>query len=773
MKNKVFIIIDNLGTGGTQRQIIEYLKFANRDKFLIKVINLDKNYNTLEEEITKIGYEVIGIEHRGFLNLSTVFQLKRLFKEERPDIVHTFLFTSDFYGRLTAKLANVPVIISSVRNVDIWKKWHHILADKILARWTDNITINAENIRPYLVEKVKINPDKIVKIYNGIDVNKFLHRPSSIVHRDSLGIKDDNFVVGMVSRFSEQKDYDTFFKAAEIVLKQIPNTYFVAVGEGPLLKGHQVTTSQSHQLKEKVIFTGLRKDVPDLINAMDVCVLASHYEGCPNVILEYMACSKPVIASDVGGCSELVVDNKTGFIVPSKNPQEIAEKIIRLLNDRKLIIEFGKEGRKRIEEHFTSGVMAKNTEDLYEESLKPKIAYILSQFPEMHETFILREIDALRRKGIEIEIFSLKYCRDKIIHPQAIPLIKGTHYPKLIFSLIFSNLYFVSIGPIRYFKTLFYIIFKNISSFNYLWKSLYIFPISVHYAKIIKNKRIKHIHAHWLTIPTTSAIIISGLLNIKFSITAHAWDIFLPSPMKREKIKMAEFVITCTQFNKKYLEERINEDLDGKVVVNYHGINLGNYPRSNDSKNRNIKIISIGALQRRKGFDYLIKACAILKEKNIDFGCKIVGGGIQRKKLTRLIHNYGLQDKVELLGERKHKDVMDLLSNSDLFVLPCIITDNGNRDGIPNVILEAFASSLPVISTDISGIPEVVRVNETGILVPEKNEFALAEAIEFLLKNKEKRVFLGSQGRKLVEEKFDIEKNVAELARIFKEKVFN
>jgi len=374
MNNKVFIVIDNLGGGGAQRQVVEFLKFSDKKKFDISVINLTENYNSLKEEIEEIGIRVISFQHSGFFNPKTLFELVRLFKNEKPHIIYTYLFTSDTYGRLAAKIASIPVIICATRSVDQWKKWHHIFVDRILANFTDTITINAENIRLYLVNVEKLDSKKITTIYNGIDLKRFERATEkSEEEKQKLGIKSDALVVGMVGHFSPRKDYKTFFEAAEIIAKEMSNVCFVAVGAGQEKQVLESRVSEMDELKNKVIFTGHRKDTDQLINIFDIGVLSSHYEGCPNVILEYMACSKPVVASNVGGCKELVVEGETGYIVSPRNSQVLAEKLLVLLKDEQLRQRMGALGRKRVVENFTSDVMAKKTEDLFLELLRKKM----------------------------------------------------------------------------------------------------------------------------------------------------------------------------------------------------------------------------------------------------------------------------------------------------------------------------------------------------------------------------------------------------------------
>lgn len=375
MKHKVFIVIDHLGEGGTQRQIIEYLKQADKAVFDFMVVNLDAAYNTVGEEIRGLGVSVVQVKHSGFLNFRTLSDLVRLFRKEKPSIVYTYLFTSDCYGRLAAKLAGVPVILCAQRAVDKWKKPHHILADWLMTLFTDKVTINAEGIREFLVKKEHFPARKIVTIYNGIDLRRFEGGRGWGEGREKLkkelSIKPGALVVGMVGRFDSQKDYATFFAVAEKILPRHENVVFVAVGAGPLLEHFRKSIGAS-KFKDNLVLAGLRRDVPDIIHVMDICVLASHYEGCPNVILEYMACSKPVVASDVGGCKELVTEGQTGYIVSESDPVELAKRIETLLSEPELREKMGLEGRRVVEECFTSEIMARKTEALFLELLNKK-----------------------------------------------------------------------------------------------------------------------------------------------------------------------------------------------------------------------------------------------------------------------------------------------------------------------------------------------------------------------------------------------------------------
>jgi len=768
---KLAIVIDNLNPGGTQRQLLELLKYINRDRFDITVINLEADKNLLESEIRNLGVKIINISHRGFLNIKTLFKVIELFRIEKPKIVLTYLFTADCYGRLAAKLAGVPVVISSVRNIDLWHKWYHIFVDRILACFTDRIIVNAGVIKKYLVKARGILSEKIVVVHNGIDLKRFesLHSPEKVQQR--LGIPKDVLVIGMVARFSEQKDYDTFFKAAEKIMFKYPDCYFLAVGGGEKLEEYKQKV-KNYPYRNRIIFAGYQKDVPSFINVMDICVLSSHYEGCPNVILEYMASSKPVVATDVGGVKELVQDDVTGFLVPAHNAEVMAGKIMSLISDEKLRKSMGKRGRRLVEEKFAVERMVFNTEKILQDFTNNKIAFILSQFPEMHETFILREFVGLRNKGWDFKIFSLKRCKDKIIHSQAVQFINDTIYGRLSF---WEGLKCCLFRPFRVMKVLGYIFKVYAFAPKELVKALYVMGECFYLGKIIKKYRIYHIHSHWATMPTTAAVILNELFDIPFSFTAHAWDIFISQRGLAEKIKKARFCITCTNYNKQYLSTLASNKLianryplDDKIHLNYHGIELNNFSfRGMVPEREKKRLLAIGRLVEAKGFSYLIDACAILKERGVDFECVIVGKGHLKNGLEKKIISKGLEEKVKLVGMKTQEEIKELLNSALIFIQPSVIAPNGDRDGIPNVILEAMSIGVGVVASRVSGIPEVVIDKETGLLVPERDGVAIADAVQTFLQKRELYNRCVRNARQLIERKFDAQKNVEQLISIF------
>jgi len=393
-----------------------------------------------------------------------------------------------------------------------------------------------------------------------------------------------------------------------------------------------------------------------------------------------------------------------------------------------------------------------------------RIAFLLSQFPETHETFILREFVGMKNAGMDFEIYSLKRCRDAIVHPEAEGFIARTTYPSMIGPV--SSMQYAVCSPIKFLKAYGVVLRHILNPLNFL-KANVVFVRSLYFARLMKKNNIGHIHAHWATMPTTSAEIISTLLDIPFSFTAHAWDIFLSKKQDlKKKIKKAQYIITCTRYNRHYVKGNLGKELGEKFIVNYHGLDLEEFQMRKPRPREDNLILGIGRLVEQKGFEYLIKACGILKRKAINFHCVIVGDGPWKQGLGDRVLALGLKDNVTFIGSTSQEQIKDLLNKASVFAAPCVVAKNGDRDGIPNVILEAMASGVPVVATNVSGLPEVIVDNQTGLVAQPKDPMTLAKAIEKVLKKDVCVDRLTANARRLIEREFDIRKNAEELINI-------
>jgi glycosyltransferase involved in cell wall biosynthesis len=260
------------------------------------------------------------------------------------------------------------------------------------------------------------------------------------------------------------------------------------------------------------------------------------------------------------------------------------------------------------------------------------------------------------------------------------------------------------------------------------------------------------------------------MTGISFSFTAHAKDLYLtPKRIVRRRSRAATFVATCTGYNARYLRDLIGTDERKKIQLVYHGIDLSMFAAQDipsgaaPAAESAYRLLSVGRLVPKKGHEHLIAACAKLRDAGYEIRCRIVGGGPLQADLTAQIARLRLENVVSLEGSMTHAELIGLYRQADLFALAPRITDDGDRDGIPNVIAEAIAAGVPVVSTDVSGIPELVRHERTGLLVPPNDSTALATAIARLIASPELANSLAASARTLLEEDFDLLKTTVQL----------
>ena len=400
-----------------------------------------------------------------------------------------------------------------------------------------------------------------------------------------------------------------------------------------------------------------------------------------------------------------------------------------------------------------------------------KIAYILSRFPKISETFILREINALQNEGWEIELYPLMLEKEKVVHPEAAPWLKRLHhFPWISGDVIRANLRYFFRSPFGYLGLWGKIVLGNGSNPKFLARALVIFPKALRMAEEMQRSGIQHIHAHFATHPALTAWLIHHITGISYSVTVHAHDIYVSQTMLAEKMRAASFIIAISEFNRNFLIKHIGTEIKEKIKVVHCGIDLNTYKSRDEAPpHAKFQLKSIGSLEDYKGMSYLIKACALLVKQKIPLDCEIIGRGKNRHQLEALIQKHHLEKTVFLVGAKTQKEVAEALSEADCYVQPSIITKTGKMEGIPVSIMEALGSGLPVVASDISGISELIRAHETGYLVPEKNPEALADTLVSIFQNLQEARVLAKNGRKLVEKEYDLSKNSARVAHLFEE----
>ncbi|MBI3596516.1 MAG: glycosyltransferase family 4 protein [Nitrospirae bacterium] len=385
-----------------------------------------------------------------------------------------------------------------------------------------------------------------------------------------------------------------------------------------------------------------------------------------------------------------------------------------------------------------------------------KIAYILGNYPGKIETFVLNEMKELERIGVGVYVCPIHHIpvngKGKV---EFNPIYAE---PFNLPGIILSHLSFMLARPVPYLRCL--LINRSYGGKLVFWKSAY-------FARAIKKLGIQHIHAHFGWTAADSARVVSRLIGVPFSLSLHAADIYyLPDKLGR-KLKEAKFVLTCVKNNKEYIRRTFGDSLADKVDVVYHGVDLETFSPRSVALGRAVDVLSIGNLVEKKGHCYLIEACGILKRKGISLRCLIIGEGPEKERLINIINELGLGGMVEIQPRRPQNELPQVYAGSKIFVLPSFITDKGDRDGIPNVLAEAMAMGLPVVTSDVPNISELIEHDKDGILVRQKDPEALAEAIERLLNDGKKRGAIGKMAREKVENEFDARKHIKRVAEVF------
>lgn len=402
---------------------------------------------------------------------------------------------------------------------------------------------------------------------------------------------------------------------------------------------------------------------------------------------------------------------------------------------------------------------------------RKRVAYIITRFPTVTETFILREIVELEKQNWEVVLFPLIQDKASVIHPEALAWMDRAQFtPYISGSTVkeFTRMLFAN--PVKFLQVLSKVIWFNIPSPKFLVRALALYPKAIYIAKRIADENITHIHAHYATHPSLVTWVVKQFTGVDYSITVHAHDIFVQKAMLKPKIETARFIVAISEFNKKHLSEQIGAHTVAKTHIIHCGIKPEWYPfstRTFDTRKERFEMLNIGSLRDYKGQKYLVEACQLLKQKNINFRCRIVGEGPERQALVDLIHKQNLGNEVELLGFLPEDQIAELLLKVHCYVQPSIITSSGKMEGIPVVLMEALASGVPVIATRISGIPELIRPNQTGVLIPQEDPEALAQAILELCQNYENAVYMAQKGKDLVLQEYTISGSVKHLSNLF------
>jgi colanic acid/amylovoran biosynthesis glycosyltransferase len=396
----------------------------------------------------------------------------------------------------------------------------------------------------------------------------------------------------------------------------------------------------------------------------------------------------------------------------------------------------------------------------------PRLLYVVSLFPCWSETFIVREVAALLAAGADVRILSLKAPAESLVHPEAEQLLSRVRHPLTPERALRRRAAALLAHP-RQLSSLTLALTRALARRPVeLVKSLEAVARAVEQLDWVREFDPDVIHAHWATYPSTAALALGRLVGKPFGFTSHAHDIFLHDHLLREKIESAAVPVTVSRYNVAWLADHVTTRAGDRLSVIHCGVDLAKLPFRDDEREEDL-IVTVGRLDPIKGFDVLIDALADLNERGRRFRCQIIGEGALRRELQARIDRQRLSPLVELVGARPQAEVRAALGRATVFALPSQIAASGDRDGIPVSLMEAMAAGAPLVSTRVSGIPELIEDEREGLLVPPQDPRQLARALARLFDDAALRRRLALAARAKIERDFDAAAEANKLLELF------
>jgi glycosyltransferase involved in cell wall biosynthesis len=407
---------------------------------------------------------------------------------------------------------------------------------------------------------------------------------------------------------------------------------------------------------------------------------------------------------------------------------------------------------------------------------RPVLGMVLKGYPRISETFISNEILLLEQLGFAVHIFSMRRGRESFTHESVARIRAGVDYLPETFlrhahRLVYPNLCLALRRPRRYAAGLAvagrrFRRTRNLATLRHFLQAGYL----VH--RCLPGRGVAHLHAHFAHSPASVALYASELSGLPFSFTAHAKDIYTSHPDQlREKIGRARFVVTCTEYNRRHLL-KLAGGLPTPIHRIYHGIDTQLFGNGGDFRSAAAppyRVLTVARLIQKKGIPTVLQAVKRLQEKGVRLTYTLIGDGPDRAKILELVRQLGLEPVCRWLGTQPHRVVLEHYRRADLFVLGCEVADDGDRDGIPNVLCESLAMGVPVVATHVSAIPELVESGQTGLLVPPRDSDSMAGAMLALLTDGGLRQRVIPAGRERVLRDFDHRALGGALAEIYRE----
>lgn len=392
------------------------------------------------------------------------------------------------------------------------------------------------------------------------------------------------------------------------------------------------------------------------------------------------------------------------------------------------------------------------------------VAYVMKVFPRLSETFVLNEIRAVERLGTRVVVCSLHRPPEELRHGVLSELTSPVHYIEDCEPPSDEDVLAALQGLQRRFG------WTREERKKFLPRKYVRLALSLR--SLLDASGVEHVHAHFASRAGHVSAIAAALSGVPYSITAHAKDIY-HDDVDREvlawKLRSARFVVTVSDYNLRHLRRLLGPQDGARVRRVYNGVDLSRFDAVPFDRARPGRILGVGRLVEKKGFAVLVDACRILRDRGVAFSCEIIGGGAEEAGLRKQIESARLGSRVVLTGAVETEQVAERMALASVLALPCVEGRDGNVDALPTVLLEAMARARPVVSTRLSGIPEIVDEGVTGLLVEPGDAATLADALQSVLEDRARAVQMGLFGRERAERLFDLDRNACEVGRFFRE----
>ena len=702
-KTNIVLMTDCLAdlAGGAEKQIYGLAAGLDKDKYNVFVISLDCWGKAPRALIESTGSQLHIFRVVRVYGISGLVQGVRLFnflRRNRITVIVSYHFSSDMWGTFWGKLAGVPAIMSNRRDMGFWRNAWHIKAYRLINPWVNKIIVNAQSIKQMVIETEGVKSQHIEVIYNGITIaqeeNNFIPSPSN------------DIVIIHVANLKPVKGHKYLIEAFAGIVKQFPRAKLVLIGNDEL-NGQIQEMASCLNLQSNVLFMGKRDNVPQLLALADICVLPSLSEGMSNSILEYMAASKPVVATRVGGNPELVRHEINGLLVDKENVQQLKEALLMLIQNKEKRRIMGENGLLRVRTEFSMEAMVAH----YDQLLRAPVPH--------KKIRVLHLVSSGGLYGAERVILNLAARRQEA----------GTYIG------VFHNLHNPHLEMIDEAKRrgLENIVFESRGQLDFH---------TVHAVKeflLANDIDVLHTHNYKSDIVGFWA---SRWANRKWIATNHGW---LNADRKSRFYEMIDAHVLKYAQKVICVSHQIMDDLIQKglkaprLQVIDNGIPIEEFDRVFSHQSRlalGIKpfecaVVIVGRLSQEKGHEVFLKAAAIVTSKVKNMKFLIVGDGPLEGFLKQKSQDLSLSDHVVFTGPRD--DMPSIYGSCD------IIVNASYREGLPMTILEAMASHLPIIATRVGGIPLVIENQKNGVLIEPGDPQALALSIIELEKDKQKR----------------------------------